>query len=141
MTATATPEHEVRSPVATRTRLEVLMTNDEMDSSVSSLSFDHRSPLQAWTAADGAYTVRVRLPGVTSAAAVRVDVVGGDTLEVAAEYGAFEGAVEVVGWKLSHRLPFTLPSDDGSGGAGAGPRLSQLNLRTFEALCETTQMV
>ena len=67
--------------------------------------------------------MRVRLPGVTSAAAVRGDVVGGDTLEVAAEYGAFEGAVEVVGWKLSHRLPFTLPSDDGSGGSGGASRV------------------
>jgi len=45
----------------------------------------------------------------------------------------------VVGWKLSHRLPFTLPSDDGSGGAGAGPHFSQLNLLTDDSRSETQQ--
>ena len=61
---------------------------------------------QALTAPDGSYVLRVRLPGVSSAASVAADVVNDRAVEITASPADGGGA-----YRLLHALPFRLPAE------------------------------
>ena len=67
---------------------------------------------QALTAPDGSYVLRVRLPGVSSAASVAADVVNDRAVEITASPADGGGA-----YRLLHALPFRLPAE----GCGVPP--------------------